>query len=182
LGVIMSWEPIHDAAFKGNLFCLERLVQSGYDVNAKDNSGWTPLHHVSQKRCAHRTTRVEMAEYLVERGGANVEAKDNLGRTALHRASSTGNVPIVQYLLEKGGANKEATDNRWKTPLHLACSFDHLEVARYLVENGANMEAKMVTAGHHSTLPAKRTTGRWFDIWLTMGQMCKPSATKESQH
>ncbi|MDE2643131.1 MAG: ankyrin repeat domain-containing protein, partial [Verrucomicrobiota bacterium] len=35
---------IHKAAYQGNIEAVKQHIAAGTDVNAKDDSGWTPLH------------------------------------------------------------------------------------------------------------------------------------------
>ena len=55
---------------------------------------------------ASQKGNVEIARFLVERGGANVNAaRTTDGFTALMWASQNGHLKVVRFLLERGGAN-----------------------------------------------------------------------------
>tara|TARA_S200000501_G_scaffold145895_1_gene137741 strand:+ start:432 stop:890 length:459 start_codon:yes stop_codon:yes gene_type:complete len=64
---------IHDAAAQGNNEAVKQHLSAGTDVNAKDESGWTPLHWAASK--VHNKT----AKMLIKAGAdVNVVNKDNL--------------------------------------------------------------------------------------------------------
>ena len=62
---------IHDAAALGNNEAVKQHLTAGTDVNAKDESGWTPLHWAASK--VHNKT----AKLLIKEGAdVNVVNKD----------------------------------------------------------------------------------------------------------
>ena len=64
---------IHKAAYQGNIEAVKQHIAAGTDVNAKDDSGWTPLHWAASK--VHNKT----AKLLIEEGAdVNVVNKDGL--------------------------------------------------------------------------------------------------------
>ena len=64
---------IHDAAALGNNEAVKQHLSAGTDVNAKDESGWTPLHWAASK--VHNKT----AKMLIKAGAdVNVVNKDGL--------------------------------------------------------------------------------------------------------
>ena len=69
----------HGAAMMGMIELVKQHIASGTDVNAKDDSGSTPLHR------AALNGRKETVELLIA-NGAEVNAKDNLGWTPLDLA------------------------------------------------------------------------------------------------
>ena len=64
-------DPIHDAAWDGNLAGVQAELDKGVDVNAKTDDGWerTPLH------LATWTGHKRVAELLIDKG-AFLDAKD----------------------------------------------------------------------------------------------------------
>ena len=54
-----------------------RLINTGANVSAKDETGWTPL------RLASTDGRVDVAKVLLAHG-ANIKAKDDKGQRPLH--------------------------------------------------------------------------------------------------
>jgi ankyrin repeat protein len=97
-----------------NMSKVQDLLERGADVNAKTNSGQTPLHWASSMN------ELEIAKLLIDRG-ADVKAKDDWGKTPLHRASWNNHIEIAELLLNRG-ANLEAKDVYEQTPLDLAGS------------------------------------------------------------
>ncbi len=65
---------LHEAVRKGDNEQVKLLISNGFDVNAKDIMGQTPLHW---------TRSMDMAKVLLV-SGADVNAKDDSGNTPLH--------------------------------------------------------------------------------------------------
>ena len=72
---------IHDAAALGNNEAVKQHLTAGTDVNAKDESGWTPLHWAASK--VHNKT----AKLLIKEG-ADVNAINNDGQSPLDYAEN----------------------------------------------------------------------------------------------
>ena len=105
-------DPIHDAAYEGNIEAVKQYLAAGGDVNAKNQWGMTPLHYVA------RTGVKEIIELLIAEG-ADVNAKDRGGWTSLHTAAVHGQTEAVELLITKG-ADVNAKDDRGRTPLDWA--------------------------------------------------------------
>jgi len=111
------------------------LLESGADVNAKSNSGSTPLHEACEDG------HLELANMLVE-NGADIRAKKNDGSTPLHSACEDGHLEVAMWLVENGADVNTEGGCLGSTPLHKACDQGHLEVVKFLVENEADVHAK----------------------------------------
>ena len=125
--------PMHNAAIDGDLATMKHLLQKGADVNKKDYSNYTPLHHASYYE------RPLIVEFLLANGAA-VDPKQ-VGRTPLHYACKEGSVKVVPILI-RNKANVNAKDILGNTPLHYAIIQGYLEIVTMLVENGSDVNAR----------------------------------------
>jgi hypothetical protein len=92
--------PLGDAAFRGDVETVRKLLDQGANVNEDNHwacSSWagTALH------CAAVQGNVEVAQLLIERG-ANVNAITSYGYTPLMMAAWFGHAKMVQLLLDLG--------------------------------------------------------------------------------
>jgi hypothetical protein len=91
-------DDLLEAAFRGDLGEVRRLLDKGADVNAKSGIGWTPLHAAAF--CGH----LDVVKFLVERG-ADIDAKDINGETPLDLARREKYQDVVDFL-EKTAKDK----------------------------------------------------------------------------
>ena len=103
--------PLMQAAAKGDLEEMRRLLAGHADPNAQDSSGWTPLMYATQAQTA------EAIQMLLQ-AGANPNARSYTGQTALMAAATVFYVPEekIQALLD-AGARKEPRDAKGRTAL-----------------------------------------------------------------
>ncbi len=152
-----------------NVRAARLLLDSGVQVNARDPSGWTPLHLAAmsgrndlvsilldngaevnareeqeQKTPLHLAAARENKDLtsLLLDNGAEVSSKDWEGKTALHLAAEKGSADNVALLLDKGGAEVDARDANGRTPLHLVSRCRHKEIISLLVGSGAKINAR----------------------------------------
>ena len=92
--------PIHDAAKTGDLAGVQAELDKGADVNAKNESGVTPLLWAAWK--GHK----EVAELLIA-NGADVNAKMSKGWTPLNITIEFEHSEIADLLRKHGGKTGE---------------------------------------------------------------------------
>jgi ankyrin repeat protein len=93
---------------------VKAMIDSGADVNAKDERGCTPLMFA-----AEYNSNADMIEALIK-AGADLHAKDQLGHTPLMYAAMLNHNPKVIAVLFKAGADVNAQDKNGKTALDYA--------------------------------------------------------------
>lgn len=108
---------MHISATFGNTALIKYLLKKGADINAIDNSGWTPL------LCAISSGYFETALAMLE-SGAYPNAISESGNNALHYLLRTTEVDdwyvkVLMTLLDRG-CNVNAENNDGNTPLHIA--------------------------------------------------------------
>ena len=121
-----------EALKKSDIKTVEKLIETGADVNAKDKDGGTALMY------AARNGHTKTVEKLIELG-ADVNSKDKFGGTALIWVARNGRTENVEKLVELG-ADVNARDNGGWTALHWAAG--HTETVEKLVELGADVNAR----------------------------------------
>ena len=117
-GTVVSAADKDNALFcaseRGHLAVAKFLVEHGADVNATNESGWTPL-----LTAARDAVSPELTKFLIH-AGAQVNAKDISGENALHKLAWYGypekNVETARLLLE-AGADIHARNADGHTPL-----------------------------------------------------------------
>jgi len=154
---------LHTAAYIGDLQKVQKFIDAGANVDAKDRKGQTALHY------AAKAGQIAVAKLLIA-NGADVNAGEwtplqeaaynskemvelllakgadiNTGKwPPLHSALDAGRFDIVELLLAKG-ADANITDDKGNTPLHIAASYAawrYPKIIELLISNGADINAK----------------------------------------
>ena len=88
--------PLHQAAYKGDVTELKRLLKTGESVHGLNTEGATPLHWAAFKG------QTEAAKVLL-RHGADVNAMTKKGSTPLRLATTHKKTEVVALLKQYGG-------------------------------------------------------------------------------
>jgi len=91
---------LHIATLKGVRDMVSLLVNGGYDINATDNAGKTPLHYAAQY--GHK----KIAELLIQNGARAKNLKENFGMSPLLKKKLKAGEAAVWYLGTSGWAIK----------------------------------------------------------------------------
>jgi ankyrin repeat protein len=115
--------PLHSAAYYGDLEMVQVLLDYGVDANAQNNPRCTPLDCVSRND-------PRVARLLIERG-ADPNLRGWSGFTPLHHALERGKIEMARVLIEHG-ARVEVKDDEGMTPLDIASGEQREEIIKLL--------------------------------------------------
>ncbi|XP_046994246.1 death-associated protein kinase dapk-1-like [Schistocerca americana] len=125
--------PAHVAAGCGQVSVLELLNTSGANLQAKDDSGDTPLIW------AARHGQEDALSFLVN-AGVNVSTQNLDGGTALHEAALHGRTTCVRRLIACPDISLDIPDCNGRTPLHVALATVREDCALLLLHAGADVD------------------------------------------
>lgn len=124
-----------DAARRGDRATIERALERGASLDARDDIGRNALF-----LAVLDAGDLDLVRWLREKGAALDEA-DTGGRTPLSFAAANGQLEIARYLVGQGAAI-DRRDVQQRTPLFHAALGDHRDVAALLLERGADVNAR----------------------------------------
>lgn len=124
---------LHDAAAKGDIAAIEKLIADGEKPNLQDANSRTPLHVA-----VFRTQR-EAARTLL-RLGANPNALDAQRYDILTIAAVNNDVEMLKIALENGANPRAVTSPYDGTALIASAHRGHVEVVRALIAAGAPLD------------------------------------------
>jgi len=123
--------PLHDAASRGDLAEVKRLLQKGSNPNEPArNDAVTPLSLASVDGNA------AIIQVLLA-AGADANSPRLDGTTPLMTAAASGNLDAVRQLLDHG-ANVNAKESHGQTALMLAAGRNRADAIRFLIAHGAD--------------------------------------------
>ena len=109
------------------------LISSGANTNLRATSGFTALHHATEKGSS------KIMELLINHG-ADPTIADTSGATPLHLAAGTGREDTAKFLLAHNADMNAVALNGW-TALHAAAFEGHTNTLALLVDAGSNLDA-----------------------------------------
>jgi hypothetical protein len=155
-----------DAVVAGDLALVQTLLEKGADVNAKVQSGATPLMMAAEQG------NLDIVRLLLDKG-ADVNAKDGQDSSALIEASKEGFIEIVKLLLEKG-ANVSTTDNKSKTAMMYARERRHPKIEQVIKahRSAPNVAAAPRSGSEEGSAPSEGSTDpNLLDTWELLYQV-----------
>jgi hypothetical protein len=137
--IIDTWSeiPLFQAILQKDNETVKQLINSGFDINKKDNHGQTALH------VAVHCGNVEIVKLLLSKG-AKVNAKDKEKQTPflMIGGDDDSQAKEIFRLLIDAGADVNVEDEDGETLLMSACEDEELEAVKLLLEAGANPNIK----------------------------------------
>ena len=114
--------------FKTNLDVVKYLIDSGLDLNAVTEYGYTPLMMCFDNHCS------EIAEFLINQEKIDLNLTDTYGYSALHYAVRSDDIETLCKLLA-AGADPKITNNDGKTFFDLLGDSDKNLFALYATKS-----------------------------------------------
>jgi|GEM_PF-680536 len=178
--------PLHSAAIRGGRY-IDGLIAHGADINARNNSGETPLfftvyadsisamqtllrHHpdLEVKNNDDETALLVACKQahgnralLLLQAGAKPGTADTHRNTPLHFAAINGDLELVQALLT-AGAKVNARDGEKHTALFYADTYNHPDVATLLRRHGGKGGGKPCDVNAMLNINAPGKAGVWY--------------------
>jgi len=113
---------------------IQKLIDSGLDINETDEKGKTLLFELVHKR------RIEGVKILLK-NGANIDHEDKLGKTPLSIAASSADGMMIRFLLEKK-ASLNYINSSGRTLIQDIALEGNLKVFQLLLAQGTELNFK----------------------------------------
>lgn len=130
---LAAYHGLHEAAARGDLVALKRLMDEGANPNATDNHGRTPLMVAGYRRNAP-------AALLLIGGGANVNALDSEQYDLITIAAVADDLPMLRLAIREGGNIAQVTSPYDGTALIAAAHLGHVEIVKTLIAAKAPLD------------------------------------------
>lgn len=146
---------------------INQLVESGFDINSKDENGITLLHKLTKEgdligvkslleyeadfnvvdnenrnplHYAIIHEHKKIAKLLVNQ--LTINSKDKNGFTPLHLAALQDDTELIDFFIAKGAKINEKDAEEGYTPLHIASLYGSKKSVQILIDSGANLECE----------------------------------------
>jgi ankyrin repeat protein len=123
---VAIYAGLHEAAAKGNVAEIEKLIAEGEKPNIQDSKSRTPLH-VAAFFKHHEAARALL------KAGANPNALEFDRYDIVTIASVANDIPMLRIALEGGASAKNITSRYNGTALIAAAHLGHAEVVKILI-------------------------------------------------
>lgn len=123
-------EALVQATKNGDIATVERLLEGGADVEAKDSK-----YHSSLLMWAAHEGHTDIMDLLIQ-NGATIDTKKPTGETALWFAAQKGQLEALKILVHHG-ADINVIGWKGATALEVAQKYGHQEIVDYLRDAGA---------------------------------------------
>lgn len=161
-------DQLHQAASRGDVVQLKRLVATHGDLDARDEAGETALTLAALGGNLH-------ALELLAGAGADIQDRNEGGLTPLHAAAYAGHADVASWLIARG-ADVNDVQNFYRTsPLHLAAEEGRKDVVELLLAHGARIEATERNGYTPLTQAGWREHWDIADTLLDAGAHCQPA-------
>src|SRR5262245_42476267 len=128
-------QALPQAASRGDIAAVRKLLAQHVDVNAAQGDGMTALHWAADRGDAALTALLLSAK-------ANVKATTRIGSyTPLHVAAKSGSAAVVKALLKAGSDANQVTASG-ASPLHLAAEAGSPDAVNALIDAKADVNAR----------------------------------------
>eukprot|EP01117_Protostelium_nocturnum_P013269 TRINITY_DN4941_c1_g1_i3.p1 TRINITY_DN4941_c1_g1~~TRINITY_DN4941_c1_g1_i3.p1 ORF type:complete len:1016 (-),score=462.63 TRINITY_DN4941_c1_g1_i3:38-3085(-) len=129
-----SMNPLHFAAFHGQLEALQLMLKGKNELLLRDSHGNTPLHSAVTR------DHNEIASFLTRTDPSLVWEVDQDGDNVFHLASSLGSIKSMESIIDILGKEEVAKrigekNSSGKNCVHLAASLQEGKMVNYLLKN-----------------------------------------------
>ncbi|CAB3380788.1 Hypothetical predicted protein [Cloeon dipterum] len=163
---------LHCAAEYGDLKSVQKLINLGANLEAKDKKGWNAVHFACRNL---QSSNYKVLKLLHEKNSLLAKEKTKCGKTALLILIESSNkysanvLLMTTFLVEEAGVDVTAVDSKGQTAPSVA-AYKELSCIDYLVKNkdsGPLLEDRWGNRGIH--LAAETGNLDNLHCWISMG-------------
>ena len=127
----VGFRAVLAAADSGDSRVIQKLLGQGFNIDATDHEGQSPLYYCAQYN------KPEALQLLVQHG-ADISFTRRGGWTPLHSAIDTDSLDAVKVLIENGADVNTLHGGMFPAlPLDRALDKNNTDISTYLIDNGA---------------------------------------------